>query len=322
MKEQAIEPDLLSLNDLNWGYRAARVLHTANKLGIFTILSEKEMSGEQICRTIKSDPEMMKKLLIACVAMGLLERHEGQYKNTDLAQKYLVRGQELYQGDIITHSATVWDFWSELVSHVVSGTKPTVIKPADHKNFIMGMHNIAVTGRAQLFIDSVDLTGRKKLFDVGGGPGTYSIAACRRYPELKAVVFDLPETIAITKEIISKEGIQDVITVREGDWETDDFGEDNDVVLLSDVMHGPGSKAQMKLKKAYDSLVCGGLVVIQEFLLNDQKTGPLIPALFNIMVGAYSQTEMFGIVEEAGFIKPRLVISSEELGSSWVTASK
>lgn len=86
--------------------------------------------------------------------------------------------------------------------------------------------------------------------------------------------------------------------------------------LLSDVMHGPGSKAQMKLKKAYDSLVCGGLVVIQEFLLNDRKAGPLIPALFNVMVGAYSQAELFGIVEETGFIKPKLVISSEELGAS------
>ncbi len=317
-----MENGIAILNDLNWGYRAARVLHVANTLSLFTILSEKPMSAEQICRTIKSDPEMMKKLLMACTSMGLLEKEGNQYKNTELAQTYLVRGRKLYQGDIIAHAATVWDFWSRLADHVTLGSERVAINPDDHRNFIMGMHNIAVAGRAQLFIDSVDLTGRKKLFDVGGGPGTYSIAACRRYPELKAVVFDLPETIAITKEIISKEGIQDVITVREGDWETDDFGEDNDVVLLSDVMHGPGSKAQMKLKKAYDSLLCGGLVVIQEFLLNDRKTGPLIPALFNVMVGAYSQAELFGIVEETGLIKPKLVISSEELGSSWVTAGK
>ncbi len=317
-----MENGIAILNDLNWGYRAARVLHVANTLSLFTILSEKPMSAEQICRTIKSDPEMMKKLLIACTSMGLLEKEGNQYKNTELAQTYLVRGRKLYQGDIIAHTATVWDFWSRLADHVTLRSERVAINPDDHRNFIMGMHNIAVAGRAQLFIDSIDLTGRKKLFDVGGGPGTYSIAACRRHPELKAVVFDLPETIVITKEIISKEGMQDVITVREGDWETDDFGEDNDVVLLSDVMHGPGSKAQMKLTKAYDSLVCGGLVVIQEFLLNDQKTGPLIPALFNVMVGAYSQAELFGIVEETGLIKPKLVISSEELGSSWVTADK
>lgn len=317
-----MENGIAILNDLNWGYRAARVLHVANTLSLFTILSEKPMSAEQICRTIKSDPEMMKKLLIACTSMGLLEQEGNQYKNTELAQTYLVRGRKLYQGDIIAHAATTWDFWSRLADQVTLGGERVTINPDDHRNFIMGMHNIAVAGRAKLFIDSVDLTGRKKLFDVGGGPGTYSIAACRRYPELKAVVFDLPETIVITKEIISKEGMQDVITVREGDWETDDFGEDNDVVLLSDVMHGPGSKAQMKLKKAYDSLVCGGLIVIQEFLLNDRKTGPLIPALFNVMVGAYSQAELFGVVEEAGLIKPKLVISSEELGSSWVTADK
>ena len=317
-----IEPGLLSLNDLSWGYRAASVLHTANKLGIFTILSEKEMFGEQICRKIKSQTEMTEKLLIACVAMGLLERHGGQYKNTDLAQKYLVRGQELYQGDIIAHSAMVWNFWGELDSHIVSGTKPTVIKPADHKSFIMGMHNIAVAGRAKLFIDCIDLTGRKKLFDAGGGPGTYSIAACKRYPGLAAVVFDLPETISITKELIEKEGMQDRISVKKGDWTTDSFGNDNDVVLFSNVLHGSVSNAEMKLGKAYDSMADNGLLVIQDFLLNDQKTGPLIPALFNIMVGAYSKAELFSLVEAAGFGEAKIVAESEELGCTWIIAEK
>jgi len=314
--------DFSKLNDLSWGYRAARVLHVANALNLFTILSEKPMSAEQIYRKIKSEPEMTEKLLIACTSMGLLERHEGQYKNTELAQTYLVQGQKLYQGDIIAHSESAWDFWSRLSDRIASGSRRVTIKPADHKNFIMGMHNIAVAGRAQLFIDAVDLTGRKKLFDVGGGPGTYSIAACRRYPELKAVVFDLPETIAIAKELIAKEAMQDKVSLQQGDWETDNFAANNDVVLLSDVLHGPHSNAQMKLKKAYDAMAPGGLLVIQEFLLNDQKTGPLIPALFNIMVGAFCRDELVAIIEQTGFREPALVAESEQIGSSWITAKK
>ena len=138
------------------------------------------MSAEQICQRIKGKPEMIKKLLIACTSMALLEKESNQYKNTELSQLYLVQDRKLFQGDIIAHSATVWDFWGALADHVVSGAEPATIKPADHRSFIMGMHNIAVAGRAQLFIDSVDLTGRKKLFDVGGGPGTYSIAAQKK----------------------------------------------------------------------------------------------------------------------------------------------
>jgi hypothetical protein len=78
----------------------------------------------------------------------------------------------------------------------------------------------------------------------------------------------------------------------------------------------------MKLKKAYDSMADGGLVVIQEFLLNDKKTGPLVSALFNVMVGAYSKTELISVVESAGFTNAELVASSEQLGSNWVTARK
>ena len=317
-----MEEGFVKLNNLSWGYRAASVLHTANKLDIFTILSGKEMSVEQICQRTRSNPEMTEKLLIACVAMGLLEKESNQYKNTELSQLYLVRDQKLYQGDIIAHSASVWDFWGALAGHVVSGTEPVAIKPENYKSFIMGMHNIAAAGRAQLFIDSVNLTSRKKLFDVGGGPGTYSIAACKHYRELKAVVFDIPETIAIAEKLIAKEGMQDRVSVQEGNWETDSFGQDNDVVLLSNVLHGSGSGAAMKLSKAYDSLIGGGLLVIQEFLLNDQKTGPLIPALFNIMVGAYSKAELFSIIEKCRFREAKVVANCEKLGFSWIVAKK
>jgi hypothetical protein len=62
--------------------------------------------------------------------------------------------------------------------------------------------------------------------------------------------------------------------------------------------------------------------VIQEFLLNDPKISPLIPALFNIMVGTYSETELLSIVEREGFFEPKVVTTCERLGSSWITATK
>jgi len=321
-KNTEAKKDVRALYDLMWGYRAARVLQVANQLDIFTILSENAMTSEQICQRCQSKAGPTQKLLIACTAMGLLETKADSYKNTELSDTYLVRGRRLYQGDIIAHSASVWQFFNKLPDLMKSEPEPVDIKPADHRNFIMGMRNIAVAGRAQMFIDSVDLTGRKKLFDVGGGPGTYSITACKRYPQLKAVVFDLPETILITKELIAEEKLQHRITVRPGDWQIDDFGENNDVVLLSNVLHGPDSNAKMKLKKAFHSMVPGGLLVIQEFLLNDNKPGPLIPALFNVMVGAFSRTQLLSIIEKAGFCEPDVVADCQQVGATWITANK
>ena len=308
--------------DFSWDYRAARVLHIANKIDIFTTLSDKEMSPEQLAKKCHTKPDLTERLLIACAAMGLLDMRENKYRNTELSKTYLVRGQKFYQGNIIAHSAKVWNFWSNMENEIWLESPPKVTEADEHRNFIMGMHNIALAGRANAFIENIDLSERNKLFDVGGGPGTYSITACKHYPKLKAVVFDLPETVDIAKEVIAAEGMQDRITTRAGSWETDTFGEDNDVVLLSNILHGPGSQAQMKLKKAYDSMESGGLLLVQEFLLNDDKTGPLIPALFNVMVGAYSRCELLSLIKKPGFVHDKVVASSEEIGFTWITAEK
>lgn len=305
-----------------WNYRVARVLHVANNLQIFTLLCEKPMSVVELARTCNANPPMLEKLLIVCCAMGLLEKHKAIYSITNLAETYLVAGRELYQGDMIAHSANKWDFWTHLEEEVLLDKSPPPDKDIQHQNFIRAMHNITMAGRGEAIVEVLDLTRRKQLFDVGGGPGTYSILFCRRWPALKAVVFDLPETIAIARETIDREGMADRVSVREGSWASHDFGQNNDVVLLSNILHGPESQAETKLAKAYDSLVSGGLVLIQEFLLNDEKTGPLLPALFNIMVGAFSRNELTTQVEQAGFRKVELVLDRPDLGGTWISGTK
>ncbi len=310
--------DLSYLQELTWGYRASRILQVACDLELFAHLSDRSMTAGELAGVCLAKPDLLEKVLIAVTAMGLLCKSGDHYRNSPLAETYLVKGNTFYQGDIIGHSAGVWNFWSDLPNAIRSGPKPAVKDP--HRNFILGMHNLTLTGRGRLFLDSVDLTGRKMLFDVGGGPGTYSILACRQYPGLRAIVFDLPETLVITREVLAREKMTDRISVREGSWETHDFGSGNDVVLLSNIMHGPSSPAAAILQKAYASMVPGGLLVVQEFLMNDDKTGPLLPAIFNVMVGAFSESELLEHIGLAGFLNPRHVASCDELGSAWLTA--
>jgi len=320
-EDETVKKELEKIQRLTWDYRACRILQTAVLLKIFTRLDEKAQNCGQLSSLCRAKPQMLEKVLVACAAMGLVKKEGPLYRNTKTAAHYLVEGKLLYQGNIIAHSARVWRFWDNLPDEI--SEKPL---PADndqtHRDFILGMHNIAMAGRAELFIKSIDLTGRKRMFDLGGGPGTYSIFACKKYPKLEAVVFDLPQTIDITKQIIKREKLQNRIRTQPGNWETDDFGKNYDVVLMSNILHGPDSSALMKLQKARACLVQGGLLVIQEFILNSSKTGPLIPALFNVMVGAYSKKELFAAVRQAGFSNLKLVVEDKHSGGSWITAEK
>ncbi len=313
--------EISRINEWMWGYRVCRVLEAANKIGLFGAIGDKGLSLHELCKECRTKPPMTEKLLIACAAIGLVERDGALYKNSESAATYLVPGGPLYQGDIIAHSDSVRGFWDGLEEEICLEA-PAEDAEKTHRNFIMGMHNITLAGRGRIFSDNINLEGRRRLLDVGGGPGTYSILACAKHPQLEAVVFDLPATIAIARQVVAEQGLTGKIDFCQGDWEKDAFGDGFDVVLLSNVMHGEASLAEMKLAKSIEAMEGGGLLVIQEFLLNNDKTGPLTAALFNVMVGAYSAKELLSLVGKAGFADGRVVVRDDELGAGWITAKK
>jgi SAM-dependent methyltransferase len=292
------------LMEMAWAFRSSRVLQLAHKLDVFTILDRGFKTSSEVASECESDPDMTERLLIACSALGLLKIRDKKYGNTDISSKYLVRDSALYQGGWIDHVAEdLWGYWGKGIEDEIGGRLK--FEKNEGRRFTLAMHGLAVSGEAEELAKAIDLRGRKLLYDIGGGPGTFSIFLCKMYPELRAVVFDLPEAVETAKEIISKYGMSDRIKTIAGDWGKEDFGLENDVVLMSNILHGRGSEAEMKLKKAYKSLKSGGLLIIRDFLLYDDKSGPVSAALFNLMVGAYTLAELIGLLKSAGFVDPR-----------------
>jgi hypothetical protein len=322
MNEVSMDEGFKYIHDLTWGYRAARTLQTAVRLGVFTIIAEGSLDAAGLAQKCGARDDMLEQLLIGCAALGFLERNGGRYSNTPISLKYLVQGSRLYQGDIICHSSRgAWDAWDALPEAILLEPQPQSDTRA-HRDFIMGMDNIARGARGAIFLEHIDLHGRELMFDIGGGPGTYSILACQNYPALKSVIFDVPETIEIARQVVAREEMGGRISFKEGSWDADDFGSGADVLLMSNILHGKGSDAAMKLTKAFKALKKGGLLVIQEFVLDDNKTGPVVPALFNIMVGAYSRKELTELIEKAGFTNLKGRAGDRDLGSCWLTAEK
>ncbi len=305
-------PEFMRIMQIASAYWSSRVLHVANRLDIFSRLTGKELTAEALAKECGADKRGLEILLVACTALGLLNRKEGKYSNSPLADTYLVKGKETYQGGIVSMFDDWYTAWVGLPEAVVSG-KPYVHKPHDiseesTRNYIMGMHHRAI-GQAYLLSDTVDLTGRKQLCDIAGGPGTFTIFLCKKNPGLKGIVFDLPQTLKITQEIIKMYNAEDQVTTMEGDYLKDDFGKGHDVVLLSSMMNQESPEVNKRtFKKAFDSLVSGGLLILQEQMLNADKTGPLLSALIGVNQlihtpggAAYSEAEIVSWLKEAGF---------------------
>jgi SAM-dependent methyltransferase len=263
-----------------WDHFAVRVLQVANALDLFSILKEGSKSARALAKSLDANYPKLEALLDALCAMGFLAKTGTRYHNTRLSETALLRSSPLYQGNILRHFYDLWDGLSELPEAVKTGrfTHDCFAREEPWRSrdvFIRGMMELAMGGQVRRLVEGIPLRGRRTLLDVGGGPGTYSIGFCEKNPSLRAVIFDLPDAVEIARENVKRYGLEDRIELVAGDWNEDPFPGDADVVLMSEVLHGPGCRPQLKLKKARKALARGGLLIVADFLRYNDGTGPL-----------------------------------------------
>lgn len=316
-----------ALLELNWQYRASRALMTAHQLGIFEALREPSTAAD-VAAQCGTDTGMTEKLLIACCSLGVVRRDGDHFVLTRLACDTLLPESARYLGGVLDHSEALWWVFTGLPDIIRTGGRGAAPKPPEafisrwHEHWIWAMHGGAANGVAQWVARQLDLSDRSLLLDVGGGPGTYSIALCQRFTNLKAVVWDVSQTIAIAEQVIERFHMKDRIAVQEGDWNRDDFGEGYDCLFMSNIMHGPGSQAETRLEQGMRALVPGGLLIAHDFLLNNDRSGPLPAALFNLMIGAYTVNELIAVIRSVGFADASLIAYNAQRGAGIVTAMR
>ena len=314
-----------ALLELNWQFRASRALMTAHQLRIFEALRE-PANAAQVAAQCSTDAGMTEKMLIACCALGVVRRDGDRFVLTRLAVDTLLPESPRYIGGVLDHGEMLWWGSTGLPDIVREGTRAAAPKPPEHyishwhEHWIWAMHGNAANGVAQWVARQLDLGDRGLLLDVGGGPGTYSIAMCQRFPNLRAVVWDVAQTVAIARQVIERFRMQDRVSVKEGDWNRDEFGTGYDCLFMSNVMHGHGSQAETRLEQAMRALVPGGLLIAHDFLLDNDRSGPLPAALFNLMIGAYTVNELIAIIRSAGFTDVSLIAYNARRGSGLITA--
>jgi len=298
------------LDQMIRGYMPSRCILTALELDIFTAVGDGAIA-EQIGKKIHANARAAGMLLNALVSLGLLSKSGDNYQNTPESARFFVQGSKDNHRNGLLHTANIWHRWSTLTDAVRSGTRVATSRddnPEWTRNFIAGMQRHA-KDRAPLLVKAIGTAGIRRILDLGGGSGAYSIAFAKASSNVRCEILDIPEVVPLTNEYVSQAGVSAQVSLRAGDMLQDDFGSGYDLIMLNAICHMFSEEQNRDIfRRAQQALAPNGRLVVQDFILNPEKTGPQHAALFslNMLVSteagaSYSEPEYTHWMKAAGF---------------------
>jgi len=314
-------PDPEPVLDLIDAFRRSKAMFTAVTLGVFEALHDQPSDAGDLASRLGAKTEALERLLDACVGLGLLGRRGGVYHNQPVAETYLCDASRFSMTGYVRYSdEALYPMWAHLEDAIRQGSHrwtQTFGRQGslfDHffrteerqRSFLRGMH-----GFGQLTSPAVaaafDLSRFDRLVDLGGATGHLAIAACERYPNLRAVVMDLPGVIGMTREFVRASTVGERLACLAGDFFRDELPRAG-LYSLGRVLHDwPEDRIRLLLSKIYDALPSGGALLIAEKLLDEDKTGPTPVHLqsLNMLVCTEGRertlTEYAAVLRGAGF---------------------
>ena len=291
------------------------VLFAASDLGIFGKLAELgEADADAVAGACGLDGRGGRLLLDACAALGLLIKKGDRYRNSPEAAELLVPGSPGDLSGAIRYNRDVYAAWGKLKEMARTG-KP-VERPELHlgedkertRTFVLAMHGRAL-GIGRAVVPLLDLGGRKRLLDVGGGPGTYSTLIAEAFPQIECTVLDLPEVVRVAEELIAQAGAKNRVKTLGGDYHRTPFPGGQDAVMFFGVLHQESPEAiRSLLTKAYQAIAPGGLLYVLDMMTDASHARPKFSALFGLNMAlttpngwVFAEDELKGWLLEAGF---------------------
>jgi len=336
------------------GFWVSKTLMTAVELGVFTKISAHQGHANSKSMTLRefqniigiAESRPAEAFTTALVSLGLLKviknkNGEKAFANSEISSMYLDKSKSTYIGDVIAmFDERLYKRWDNL-SEALETNKPigeehgedieSIFDKAKSyqeveqlQKFTHAMHGVSIAP-AMALSKNVDFSDHKKMMDIGGGSGVYAIEVVANSPNnMSAVVLDSKPVCEVADGYIKKYNLQNKVHTMTFDFFNDQLPNDCDVAFLSHIIHiFDKDKNITLLKKIHESLTNeNGMIIISEWLLNDEKTGPISSALMGLTMivensggRGYSYSEISQMLTEAGFknIEKRPLIEPAEI---------
>jgi SAM-dependent methyltransferase len=310
------------VNTIANAYKRSQILFTALDGNVFALL-EQPATAAFVAENTGWNPRGTAMLLDGLVALQLVTKENGAYRNGPAASACLVPGGPAWQGDILRHTQASWPAWAELSKCVATGNCSDIreheLSGTALRNFILGMDNVASFAAPEV-LRAVDLSRHTSMLDLAGGPATYSAAFLRAYPQMRATLFDRAAVIALAREKVAAADLQDRFSYIAGDCLTDPLGGPYDLVFMSNIIHSwSPEQNEAVVRKAYDALAPGGSIMIKDFLVDNDRSGPPFSLVFSLHMlvhtpggGTYTFEEVEAWTNRAGFLPGRAVSITQQ----------
>ncbi|MEW5721626.1 MAG: methyltransferase [Thermodesulfobacteriota bacterium] len=306
-------------------FMESRILISGAELDLYTVLADQALTAEEAAGKTGCLVRPLTVLLDALAALGLLVKEDGRYRTEEALVPLLSSTSPSSVLPMILHAGSLWRRWSNL-TEVVHQTGPPERSPGRFEDpealraFIGAMHVVGAPQAAQVVAEIGSGTARK-LLDVGGASGTYTMAFLNASPGMTATLFDRPEVVAMAGERLARAGYLDRVTLVAGDFYEEELPAGHDLALLSAIIHqnGPGQNLEL-FRKVHRALEPGGRIVIRDHVMKPDRTQPKSGAVFaiNMLVGTpaggtYTFEEIRAWLEVAGFVRVRLLAEGEPM---------
>lgn len=300
-----------------WGMGTARAAIAACRLGIFECLAEGPATAQEVAERLELHDEGTRTLLVALNGFGYLRHRKGLFRNSKQTARWLLRDSQRSVRDSLEFFGDLWDRLEGLEDLVRTGEIPrlhdTSADPQFWRRYMRALGSPAKILSKEVIRKVKLARPPRRLLDVGGGHGMFSVAFCRRYEGLRAEVLDLPPACVWGREMVEEEGASDLVTFREGDFRDGDWGSGNDLVLLFNVLHNATvAESERMIHHAFAALAPGGTLAIMDgehrHKRGDMSTMAGWNELFFFLLSAartYPEEVIRRWVEEAGFVEPR-----------------
>ncbi|MGI9589963.1 MAG: methyltransferase, partial [Myxococcota bacterium] len=231
-------PTTVRLQKISRAFIESAALRAAIELKLFTAVAAGHETPAAFAHHAGITELNADRLMTMCSACGLLLWREGRYRNADDVARFLVEGEPGYAAAWLKFAQGDWSRWGELAKHLrdTSPVRPIgdceTLSVEQARRYHEATSSIGF-GAGRRFARQVDLSGRRRLMDLGGGSGAYSITAVQKFDGLSAVVFDLPPVVEVTREYIEKHGVADRVSAQAGDFTRDSLPSGCDAALMA-----------------------------------------------------------------------------------------